>query len=385
MRNAMDEDPKNYTPPPPGRYFVAGWLAAVALLVVATAGLVLARSIWMGRQTSELEREAALGPRVLVTHATRSGGTREIRLPASIHGYIETPIYAKVPGYLKKIDVDKGDRVRKGEVLAILESPETDQQVANARANYRLAKVTDDRNQTLLRKGVIAEQIADESHAAMLQNLAALKQMVAMQAYEVIRAPFDGMITARYVDPGALIPETTTQSTAATPIVAMATLSPLRVYAQMPQSLAPFVKDGDQAAITVTEYPDRTFEGSVTRHPDSLDPASRTMLVEVDLKNHDRALYPGMYATAAFTVAVPKGAPRVPDDALVFRNGKIYVPVVRQQRLHLAPVTLGYDNGMTVEVTHGIEDGEMIAVNVGQSARDGEEVQPVEKEPNKVQ
>ncbi|HYB90376.1 MAG TPA: efflux RND transporter periplasmic adaptor subunit [Candidatus Binataceae bacterium] len=373
----MDEDPRNYIAKPAGRFFVAGWVGAIALTLIATAGLVLARELWIGRQTSELEQEAELGPRVIVARASRSPGERHIKLPASIHGYIETPIYAKIAGYLKEIKVDKGDRVRKDQVLAILESPELDHLVENARANYQIAALTDGRNQQLVKQGVVAQQTADESHAAMVQAEATLRSNLATQAYEVIKAPFDGLVTARYVDPGALIPQATSPAGGGTPVVAMATLNPLRIYADMPQASAPFIKNGDAATVTVAEYPGREFKGTVTRHPEALAPATRTMLVEVDLDNPDLALYPGMYATAGFDVNVAAGAPRVPDDALIFRDGKAYVPIVRERTLHLAPVTLGYDNGEVVEVTRGIDENDLVALNVGQSAREGEKVQPV--------
>jgi RND family efflux transporter MFP subunit len=157
----------------------------------------------------------------------------------------------------------------------------------------------------------------------------------------------------------------------------MATLSPLRIYTDVPQSTAPFIRNGDPAAINVTEFPDREFKGSVTRHPDALTSATRTMLVEVDLPNTDGALLPGMYATVTFTVSTPEGVPMVPDDALVFRDGKPYVPVVRASHLKLAQVTLGYDDGINVEIKKGITDQDMVALNVGQSARDGEPVRPV--------
>jgi membrane fusion protein, multidrug efflux system len=372
-----DEDLKNYRPPTPGKWFVVGGIGAVVVAVALTAGLVLARGLWIERQTSELAHRYAQGRRVLVTHVLHAPRMRQLSIPASIRGYVETPIYAKIPGYLKRINVDKGDRVTKNRVLAVLESPEIDQQVANARANYRLQAVTDRRNQDLLRNGVIAKQAADESRAAMLQAKAALDQLIATQRYEIIRAPFSGMITARYVDPGALIPQVTAPSSAGTPIVSMATLSPLRVYANVPQSVAPFIRDGDQAAIVVSEFPGRRFEGSVTRHPEALDSATRTMLVEVDLPNRDRKLLPGMYATADFAIAMPAGAPMVPDDALVFIGSKVFVPVVRAGHLHLAPVTLGYDNGLAVEIASGIGENDIVAINVGQSAREGEAVQPV--------
>jgi RND family efflux transporter MFP subunit len=148
----------------------------------------------------------------------------------------------------------------------------------------------------------------------------------------------------------------------------------------VPQSTAPFIRDGDPAAVTVTEYPNHVFKGSVTRHADALTSATRTMQVEVDLSNTDQMLLPGMYVKVDFAVSMPAGVPMVPDDALVFRGGKTYVPVVRNNHLRLAEVTLGYDNGINVEVTQGISDQDMVALNVGQSARDGEPVRPITAE-----
>jgi membrane fusion protein, multidrug efflux system len=373
----VEDDPKSYQPTVPGGFFVAAWVIVILVAVVLTAGLVLAHNLRLTRQTGELEQSIEQGPRVLVAPVIHSPTTRTVDVPGTLHGYIETPIYAKIPGYLKSIDVDKGDRVHRGQLIATLDSPEVDQQVANARATYELTRLTDHRNQSLLSSNVVAHQTADESHAAMVEAKANLEQVVAMQAYKEIRAPFDGIITARYVDPGALIPQVTTPSSSSTPIVAMATLSPLRIYTDVPQSTAPFIRNGDPASINVTEFPDREFKGSVTRHPDALTSATRTMLVEVDLTNTDGALLPGMYATVTFTVSTPEGVPMVPDDALVFRDGKPYVPVVRESHLKLAGVTLGYDDGINVEIKKGITDQDMVALNVGQSARDGEPVRPV--------
>ena len=373
-----EDDPKNFTPPSTGKIFVVGWMSAVVLVVGLTAGLVLAREFWIGRQSSELERQYQQGQRVLVTQVTHSPKSRQLKLPASIHGFIETPVYAKVAGYLKTIKVDKGDRVKQGQVLAVLESPELDHQVENARATYELQKVTDDRNQILVRTGVVAQQTADDSHAAMLEAKEALNQLVATQAYEVMSAPFAGIITARNVDPGAMVSQATASTTTSgPPILLMATLTPLRIYADVPQGAAPFIKDGDQVTVTVGEYPKRAFPGTVTRHPDALDAETRTMRVEVDLDNRDSALLPGMYAIVSLSVSTPSGVPMVPDDALIFHGGKVFVPVVRDRRMHLAEVTLGYDNGVNVEVTSGISDRDVVAINVGQSAHEGEIVQPV--------
>jgi membrane fusion protein, multidrug efflux system len=355
---------------------VIGWCAAVTLAFALSVGLVWAHSIQIRSQQMVLQRTNALGPRVLVMQVRQPAHSRRISLPASIHGYIETPIYAKTPGYLKEIYVDKGDRVHKGEVLAVLDSPELDKQVADAKANYWLQKVTDTRNQTLVAQEVIPQQTADDSHAAMLQGRAAYEQLLALQSYEVIRAETDGIITAREVDPGALIPQVTSPGST-TPIVELATLHPLRVYADVPQDLAAFVKDGDPASVSVTQYPDRSFSGTVTRHPEALAQDTRTMRVEIDLPNKDSALYPGMYATLSLNLSASDEAPRVPDDALIFRDGEAYVPVVRNDRIHLAPIKIGTDDGREVEVARGLSPGDLLALNVGEGVEEGDPVQPV--------
>ena len=373
----MESDAKDYTPKPPGRVFYAGWIIAVVVLLVLTAGLVLARGVLLNRQSAELDQQLAQGARVLVTPVGHGDGSRTVQIPATLHGYAETPVYAKIAGYLKSISVDKGDRVRSGQMIALLESPELDHQVANARATYDLQQITDRRNQTLRREGVIAAQAADEAHARMLEAKATLDQLTAMARYKIIRAPYDGIVMSRYVDPGHLIPQQTAPSSANTPVVAISTLAPIRVYAEIPQSVAPFVRDGDLATITVTEFPQRKFKGAVTRHPPALTSATRTMLVEVDLPNQDHALMPGMYASMEFDVSIPAGAPTVPDDALIFREGKPFVPVVRDGRLRLAAVTLGYDNGVNVQITEGIANDDLVALNVGQTARDGDRVRPI--------
>jgi membrane fusion protein, multidrug efflux system len=377
VETTSEGDHKSFSPPQTGKLFVAGWIGAVVLAVGLTAGLVLARELWIGRQSSELEQQYQQGQRVLCTQVLHAPKSRQLKYPASIHGFVETPIYAKVAGYIKTISVDKGDRVQKGQVLATLESPELDHQVENARATYVDRKITDDRTQMLVKEGVVGQQTADDSNAAMLEAKEALNQLAAMKEYEVISAPFDGIITARNADPGALAPALTASTAGNAPILTMATVKPLRIYADVPQSAAPFIKDGDQVAVTVREYPQRTFPGAITRHPTALNNDTRTMLVEVDLANTDSALLPGMYAMVAFAISATSGAPLVPDDALVFHGGKVFVPVVRDHKLHLAEATLGYDDGVNVEVTSGISDSDIVAINVGQAAHEGEIVQPV--------
>jgi membrane fusion protein (multidrug efflux system) len=376
------EDSRN--PRKSGRWLTIVLFAAVFIAFIVSGGFVLARQDLLQRQTTDLAQTVAMGPHVMVTQISGGSTSRTIELPASIHGYIETPVYAKVAGYMKTIHVDKGDHVKAGEVIALIESPETDKQVADARSFYWLQNVTDVRYQDLVQQQVVPQQTADQTHSAMLQAKAAYEQELALQGYEVVQAPFDGVVTARYVDPGTLIPQATTpSSTPSIPIVALATLSPLRVYAYVPQSISSFIKDGDPATITVVDFPNRKFAGTVTRHPEALDQTTRTMLVEVDLPNQDRSLMPGMYANMKMTAHVTDTSLTAPDDALIFRNDKIYLPVVRDNHLKLVEVTTGHDTGYTVEVSGDLRAGELIAVSVGEAARDGEPVQPVENNPSK--
>src|ERR1700688_3907082 len=165
----MEEDPKKYVGPTPGRFFATGLIGAIVLVVALTAGLVLSHDLTVQRQTSELAQAAAQGRNVLVARVTHQPDVRKIDLPATVHGYIEASIYAKVAGYLDRIMVDKGDAVKRGQLLAVLQTPDLDQQVVNAKANYWLQQVTDRRNQELVNQGVTAQQVGDTSHAAMLQ------------------------------------------------------------------------------------------------------------------------------------------------------------------------------------------------------------------------
>jgi len=211
----------------------------------------------------------------------------------------------------------------------------------------------------------------------MLKAKATYEQLLAEQGYKVITAQFDGIISARFIDPGALIPQSTASLSGA-PIVSISSMAPLRVYAFVPQNLALFIRNGDRATISLYEIPGRVFKGPIIRHPEALDTASRTMLVEVDLPNTDLSLYPGMYARLSMTVNTPQKGQMVPDDVLVFRSGRVYVPAVRQDRLHLVEVTLGYDNGQKVVVNGDLRSDDLVALNVGQGVEEGEVVHPVQ-------
>jgi RND family efflux transporter MFP subunit len=160
-------------------------------------------------------------------------------------------------------------------------------------------------------------------------------------------------------------------------IYQIATLKPLRVYVYLPQTYSTFVHNGDESIVTVNEYPGRNYTGSITRHPSALDQGTRTMLIEVDLPNQDLSLYPGMYANVAMTIKGSNGAPRVPDEALIFNGEKVYVPIVLENRIHLNSVKLGLDDGINCEITRGLKGDETVALGLGQAATEGELIRPL--------
>jgi RND family efflux transporter MFP subunit len=357
--------------------FHALWLGLVVVVLVATFGVVMVRGEAIRNQREVLTRQASRGMPVLVTQLIRLPETREIQLPGEIHGYYETPIYAKIDGYIKTMLVDKGSRVRAGQLVAIIESPETDQQTRNAKATYEIAAITDRRYQELVREQVVPQQTADENHAQMLETYATWRSYVATQQYERVLAPYDGMITVRNLHPGALVGSPSASNTSSPAIYEMATLKPLRVYVYLPQPMSPFVRNGDKAIVTVSEYPERSFSGTITRHPEALDQTTRTMQIEADLPNEDLALYPGMYANVTVTIRGSKQSPKVPDEALIFNNDETLVPIVRNGRIHLVKVTLGLDDGTNCEVIRGLNGDEVVALGMGQTAHEGQLVQPV--------
>jgi membrane fusion protein, multidrug efflux system len=360
-----------------GPFFWVAWVGLAVVTLIAAVAVVTVRGQSVHSQTDLLERQAKQGQPVLVTTLAGRPEAREISLPGEVHGYYETPIYAKIAGYVKTMVVDKGSRVREGQLVATIESPETDQQTRNAKASYEIAAITDRRYQALLRSQVVPRQDADQTHAQMLETYATWQSYIATQRYENVTAPFDGMITTRNLNPGALVGSATASGTSSPAIFEIATLKPLRVYLFLPQPFSPLVRDGDAAVVTVAEFPKRDFVGTITRHPAALDQATRTMQVEVDLPNDDLTLYPGMYANVKVTIRGAKESPKVPDQALIFDNEDVLVPVVRDNRIHLVKVELGLDDGINCEVIRGLEGDETIALGMGQTAQDGEMVQPV--------
>jgi RND family efflux transporter MFP subunit len=363
------------------------------ILTLALAALVVAGIVYRGistrvRATSALRvqtQEMAV-PTVSVVQPKRSASGEEIVLPGNIRPFIDAPIYARTNGYLKRWYVDIGARVKAGQLLAEIDTPEVDQQLqqaradlATAQANYQLAKTTAARYQYLLESDSVAKQDVDnavanyEAKKAMVQSAEDnVKRLADLQSFEKIYAPFDGVITARNTDIGALI-----DSGSAGPareLFHIAALRTLRVYVNVPQIYSRSAVPGVQADLTLEEFPGRRFQGRVARTAKAIDQASRTLLTEIDVDNASGELLPGAYAEVHFKVAPGTSTFTLPVNTLLFRSEGLRVGVVRDGKAVLVPVVLGRDFGTDVEVVSGLDGSESVISNPPDSLVSGGEV-----------
>ena len=348
---------------------------------------------------------------VNVSRVTRSLGTSQLILPGNIQAVTEAPILARATGYIRKRYVDIGDRVKAGQVVAEVEAPELDQQIlqANAaidqakssvqqaeaaiqqgRANENLARLTAGRMSNLLGRGVISKQDNDNAQAqyaaqqanveALTKAASAMRSAVAaaeanlarltqIKTYQTVRAPFDGVITLRNVDTGALVNEGSTL------LFRVAQTGMLRTYINLPQADAESVRVGQHAIISIAELPGRKFDGTVTRTSNALDPATRTLLTEVQVRNADGSLMPGMFAQVDLTVPRKNPPLIIPGDTLVVRSDGPQVAVLRPDAtVHYTRVELGRDYGDRLEVLSGLEEGQRLVVNPSDEVREGVKV-----------
>jgi membrane fusion protein, multidrug efflux system len=317
-----------------------------------------------------------LGPRVEVVTSQAGPSEREITLLADVRAMATTTIYAKLSGYLKSISVDKGDRVEAGQVVAEIESLELGQQYASAMADLENKRRNAARARDLFAKGNTTQvaKLQAETDATMAENTVAA--LATNMAYQTMRAPFSGHVTARFVDPGALITNAQTNFVSATPLLTISDDSRLRVYTYLQQLDVPFVHVGDRAEVVDASNPDRRRAASVTRMTGELDAKTHTMLVEVDIDNSDQFLTAGSFAYVTLHVPV-KSYPQIPVTALLVRGNDSLVAVLEGQVLRFRPVTVASTNGAVVSLTDGLQPGERIAINVPDEVTDGSRIQPV--------
>lgn len=394
------------------------FLAVIALSVVAFfSGYLPLRKQREILAAEAVEQDHAL-PKVEVIEVARSSDRSVIELPGNIQAITEAPILARADGYVQRRMADIGDHVRAGQVLAEIEAPETDEQIRQAKAalqqaqaavdqataNYErgkadedLAKVTAQRWSALGAKGAVSRQENDRYQAeyrALAAATQALEKAVAMQksnvaaaeanlarldkvqSYRQVRAPFDGVITLRNVDMGALV------NAGNTLLFRIAQTGTLRTYVNVPQSNASAVRAGQAATLSVSNLPGRKFSGAVARTANALDPASRTLLVEIHVPNPDGALLPGMYARVDLIGARSQSPLRIPSEALIARGEGTEVALVRPDHtVHLQKIEVGRDYGDRLEVIGGLHEGDVIIPNPSDVVREGMQVQPVPAAP----
>jgi membrane fusion protein (multidrug efflux system) len=380
-----------------------------AALVPVVLGLLFISGYWPRRSaqntlTAEATSVGQSPPRVKLSTAVAVEGGRSLVLPGSLVASRQAMINARATGYVHRWRVDIGDRVRAGEVLADLDTPELDQQLQQARAtlkqqeaaleqaaaNRDFAKVTASRQDLLLGQGLVAKQDADQADAqfkvgeanvhAGEANVAAaqanVRQLSQLVSFGHVVAPFDGRITQRNVDVGSLV--IAGGAAGSVPLFRIEAIDPIRVFVQVPQAFASSVKDAEAAGVSIRQIPGRVFEGRVTRTAGTLDPALRTLNVEIDIPNPNGELLGGMYAEVTIAVAAAHRAVRVPSSAVITdARGNRVATVNGTGRVHLVEVVRGQDNGREIELVEGLVGGEQVIASPGGDVVDGARVEPV--------
>jgi RND family efflux transporter MFP subunit len=367
----------------------------VALAVVSLAvAAVLAYGIWsrvraskkLGTETSQLAVT-----KVSVVSPKQTAPAQEIILPGNVQPFISSPIYARTNGYLKNWYVDIGARVKQGQLLAVIDAPEVDQQLAQslsnlntAKANLALAEITKNRYEGLIKTNAVAQQDVDNAigsykanQAIVAADEANVKQLQALQSFERIYAPFDGVVTARNTDIGDLI-DSGSSGGVKTDMFHMAQPGTLRVYVNVPEEYSQGVKVGMTANLALAEFPGRMFQGKLVRTADAINVTTRTLLIEVDLQNPTGTLLTGSYAEVHLQVPTQASTYLIPVNTLLFRTEGLRVGIVEDGKVVLTTVTAGHDFGDQIEIVAGLKAADQIIVNPPDSIVSGQQVQIVQ-------
>ena len=369
----------------PRRRSALFYIAGLGALVVTAFGVLTLDARRRSQASADGKaREAVVrrGPRVRLAAVKRAPGVRHLVLQGEARPFAEVTLYGKVAGYLRDLRVDKGDHVRANQVLATVIAPELDQQYQAARADARNKRVNAKRLDALAPSGVVSAQELELGQTSADVADATQAALATQRDYRVIRAPFDGIVTARFADPGTLIQSAVNGQSGAVPLVSVAKGDRLRVYVYVDQSAAPFVRTGDAALIRVAERPGWSRQARVTRSSGALSPKTRTMQTEVDIENADGAVLPGSYVDVELEVRVP-ALLEIPAEALIMHGDKTQVAVVDDQaRVHYRPVLIADDDGQVVRLVSGVDEGARVALNLGSDTSDGSPVQIVASPPS---
>lgn len=370
-------------PPAPPRTALIIVVVVVLVLLVSGAASMFSRI----RAGHALAKETGIDAvaTVTVVRPTAEKPDEELVLPGSLQAYEESPIYARTSGYLLRWYKDIGSQVKKGELLAEIDTPEVDQELSQSRAARQqvaaqldLAKISADRWQNLRKTDSVSQQEADTQTSAYQQGLANLaasdanvRRLEQMESFKRVYAPFSGVLVKRNVDPGALI----NAGAGGVELFILAKVDPLRVYTNVPQAYSPAIKNGMPAYVTLSEKPGQKFRGTVTRTADAIDPATRTLLTEVDVPNKDGQLLRGSFGEVHFAPKINSEKVTVPVNAMLFRQEGARVAVVgADNKVQLRPITIGRDYGSTLEVLGGVSLEDRVIINPPDSLEDGQQV-----------
>jgi RND family efflux transporter MFP subunit len=364
------------------------WIG-MAVVAVIVAGVVVFGILARHSSERTLAKETAASaiPSVNVVYPSPSTLSSEIALPGNTQAFTDAPIYSRTSGYLKSWYFDIGAHVRKGQLMAQIETPEVDEQLQvaqadlkSAQANLDLANTTSTRYQNLLKTNSVSKQETDVAmsdaaakKAAVDASMANVRRLEQLQSFEKVYAPFDGIVTARNTDIGRLI--SAGQNTTPQELFHLAAIGKLRVYVAVPEGYSADIKDGGKASLTLDEYPGRSFEGTITRNSNAIDQSTRTLNVEVDVDNPKGELLPGAYVFVHFKVPEHAANLMIPSNTLLFRSEGLRVGVVRDGRVQLVPVKIGRDAGAMVEISSGLTANDAVILDPSDSLASGQEVQ----------
>ena len=368
------------------------WLV-VAISSIVVIGL-LASGIWSRvRARSALNKETAQVAlsAVSVVSPTKTAPTDELILPGNVQPFITSPIYARTNGYLRKWYFDIGAHVKKGQMLAVIETPEVDQQLQQARsnlltaqANLDLAAITKTRYQGLLKSNAVSQQDVDNAvgtynanKAIVEADKATVQQYTALVSFEKIYAPFDGVITARNTDIGDLI-NSGSSSNVKTDLFHIAQPGTLRVYVNVPEEYSQGIKVGMTADLNLSEFPGRKFQGKLVRTAEAINMTTRTLLIEIEVPNPKSTLLTGSYAEAHLKIPAQESTLLLPVNTLIFRSEGLHVGVVKDGKVVLTAVTPGHDFGNTIEIVSGLKPDDQVIINPPDSIVHGQQVKVVQ-------
>src|SRR5579863_7647302 len=354
----------------------------VVLVFIALGAMGILRRMHENQVLADTTNTLA-APTIIALPPQQAAPTDNFVLPGNVTAYTDSPIYARTSGYLSHWYFDIGARVKKGDLLAEIETPEIDQQLQQAQAqletaqaNYDLSKTTADRWQWLLKTNSVSKQETDQAVANMAaqkavvdSNSANVRRLQQLQSFEKVYAPFDGVITARSTDIGALIDAGSAAQ--GKELFHLAAISTLRVFVPIPEVYSNAAQPGATATLTLDEYPSRVFGGKLARNSSAIDPASRTLLVEVDVDNPDGLLLPGAYVSVHLKLPAIMRSVSIPSNTLLFRREGLRVGVVQEGRASLVPVTIGRDYGASVEIVSGLRPSDAIILDPSDSLENG--------------